>query len=72
MFYVLAISLAAMRIYGSLFYFFIDIRYDLFGNLLPPILKLNMGAVQCWILFELGLKVTLNIRLTKNLQKSVG
>ena len=44
---------------------------EIFGSLLAPILKLNIGFVQCWILVELGLKVTLNIKQTESLQKSV-
>ena len=71
MFYILTISLAAMRIYGSSFYFFILIEKELFGQLLIPIIKLNLGAVQCWMLFELGLRVSLNIKLMANLQRCV-
>ena len=69
--YILAICLAAMRFYTSFFYFFIAVRYELFGLELTPILKLNLGLVQCWILFELGLKVTINIRMTESLKQSI-
>ena len=72
MFYVLTIWLVAMRVYSSFFFLLLMIESDLFGDLLIPILKLNIGLVQCWILFELGLRVTLNIRQTEILQENVG
>ena len=59
MFYVLTICLATMRIYNSVFLFFIIVEKEIFGSLLDAILKLNIGLVQCWILFELALKETL-------------
>ena len=68
LFYILTIWLAAMRIYVSFFYFTIYQNYELLGDLLTPIIKLNLGVVQCWMLFELGLKVTLNIRLVDALK----
>ena len=37
---------------------------------MTAILKLNLGAVQCWTLIELGLRVNLNIKLTETLKKS--
>ena len=70
MFYILTICLAVVRIYFSFFYFVLVAENETFGNLLPSIIKLNLGVVQCWILFELGLKVNLNIKLTENLQKN--
>ena len=70
MFYILTIWLSSMRIYTSLFYFFYVLKGDIVAYLLTPILNLNVGAVQCWILFELGLKVTLNIRLVESLQRN--
>ena len=60
--YILTIGLAVMRIYDSIFFLFTHLKFDLFGWLLVPIMKLNLGAVQCWILFELGLSVSLNIK----------
>ena len=67
MFYILTIWLAAIRIFKSYFFFYTQMSAGLLGDLLAPILKLNIGAVQCWILIELGLKITLNIRLTESL-----
>ena len=67
-FYILAISLAATRIYTCIFKFFLKESNEIFGELFPPILKLNLGAVQCWILFELGVRIHLNIRLTERLK----
>ena len=71
MFYILTICLAVVRIYFSFFYFVVVANNGIFGNLLHPVIKLNLGIVQCWILLELGLRVNLNIRLTENLQKSI-
>ena len=70
LFYVLTIWLALERIYSMFFLLFVKKNQDILGVLIPPILKLNIGAVQCWILFELGLRITQNIRLTEDLEKS--
>ena len=43
--YVLIICLAAMRIYTSILNFGITLSNEIYGSLLPPILKLNIGAV---------------------------
>ena len=71
MFYILTICLAVARIYFSFFYFVILANNGIFGNLLHPVIKLNLGIIQCWILLELGLRVNLNIRLTEYVQKSI-
>ena len=70
MFYILTIWLAIMRIYNNFFFLFIITEKEIFGFLLETILKLNIGAVQCWILVEIGLRITLNIQLTRNHQQS--
>ena len=72
MLYVLIICIATMRIYFSLFYLFTNLVHDLFGWLLLPMLKINLGVVQCWILFELALRVTINIRQTESIREIVG
>ena len=71
MFYILTIWLAGMRLITSILYFRSIVEQDLFGFNLNPILKLNIGLVQCWMLFELGLQVTLSIKMTEYLQKNV-
>ena len=71
MFYILTIWLAGMRLITSILYFRTIVEQDLFGFTLNPILKLNIGLVQCWMLFELGLQVTLSIKMTEYLQKNV-
>ena len=67
MLYVLIICIAAMRIYFSLFYLFTNLVHDLFVWLLLPMLKINLGVVQCWILVELALRDALYVRLTQKL-----
>ena len=64
-FYILATSLVAIRIYYCVFLFYLVEKHELFGSLFPAILKLDLGAVQCWIIFELGVRVHLNIRHTQ-------
>ena len=44
-FYILAICLAANRIYSCVFDFYRREDHEIFGTLLPAILKLNLGAV---------------------------
>ena len=67
-FYILAICLATIRIYSCIFDLYRREVHEIFGSLLPAILKLNLGAVQCWILFELGVRIHLNIRLVESLK----
>ena len=69
MFYLFTIVLAAMRIYSSYFMFHIIVEQSLFAILLTVNLKLSIGIIQCWVLIELALKVTQNIRLTKIVEK---
>ena len=66
MFYILTIALALMRLYFSVGLFYIVLKQELFGILIKTILKLNIGAVQCWILVELALRITYNIRITES------
>lgn len=66
MFYIYTVMLALMRIYFSFFFFYIFLEYELFGILVKPILKLDIGVIQCWVLIELALKVTLNIRVVES------
>ena len=68
--YILVICLATARIYSCVFDFYLWEDSEIFGSLLPAILKLNLGAVQCWILFELGVRINLNIRLTESLKSN--
>ena len=44
-FYILAICLATIRIYQSIFEFYMREEHEIFGVLFPPIFKLNLGAV---------------------------
>ena len=70
MFYILTILLAIIRIYSSSCFFYDMKNLEIIGFLMTAILKLNLGAVQCWTLIELGLRVNLNIKLTEALKKS--
>lgn len=70
-FYILVIMLASFRIYDSFFYFCVGDNMIFIVIILNPTLKLNIGAVQCWVLIELALKVTLNIRLTESNNKQL-
>ena len=62
LFYVLTISLVLERLYYTICFFWVIEEKELFGHLLKVIIKINLGVVQCWILFELGLRITLDIR----------
>ena len=67
LFYVLTSWLAVMRVYWSFCFFINIVEQDLFGFLLLPMLKLNVGVIQCWILVELTLRDALYVRLTQKL-----
>ena len=71
LFYVLTISLVLSRIYYTICFFWVIEEKELFGHLLKVIIKINLGVVQCWILFELGLRITLDIRQMRQSTSSI-
>lgn len=64
-FYVLAILLSISRLYYSFWYFYVQYSYGIIGHLSKPILVINLGVVQCWMLFELSLRLKENLDLSK-------
>ena len=68
-FYVIVIMLASLRIYFSVFYFYGKLYHDYFGYLMKPLLNLNLGVVQCWILFELALRINENVKQMKQINQ---
>ena len=56
-FYILAICSSIMRIYGSFWFFYIYTESEIFGYLFNPVLAIDLGVVQCWMLIELGLRI---------------
>ena len=67
MFYIVLILLATIRVYYSIFFFYGYKSYDYIGYLMKPILTINLGVTQCWILFELAVRIDQNIKLTAKL-----
>ena len=56
MFYALAVLLTLSRIWEIIFVLKFEMETNIF-NSLQPFLKIEMGFVQCWILFELSLLI---------------
>ena len=69
-FYILTVILTLFRIYFSFFYFYDIHHVDILGVLFKPVLKINMGLAQCWILTELSLIISESILYTKTKQVS--
>ena len=67
MFYIVIILLALVRMYFSLFYFYERTHAAYFGDLMKPILNLNLGVIQCWILLELALRINESIKFTASI-----
>ena len=65
MFYIVVILLASLRIYFSIWYFYGKVQADYISDLMKPILNINLGVVQCWILFELSLRINESIYFTE-------
>ena len=64
-FYALTVWLMLMRIYFCLFYLTIIENESIVGSCFKPILKLDIGLVQCWILIELSLRISKSIKQTE-------
>ena len=67
MFYIFVIILALVRIYFCLWFFYGRMQLDYVGYLFKPIVNLNLGLTQCWILFELALRISESIKHTERI-----
>ena len=67
LFYVLVIWLTILRIYYCIYYFNIWINADIIGSEMKNVLKINIGLVQCWILFEFSLRISESIEDNKSI-----
>ena len=65
LFYVLTILLTVVRIWYSIF-FFGFIMYQYVIAVIMPILYINMGLNQCWMLFELSLRVRRSLWISES------
>ena len=68
-FYIIVILLSIARFYFTIWCLPQVIDRILFTAEIMPILKVNLGFVQCWILTELYMRIKLSTRLT-DLRKS--
>ena len=64
LFYFLTVVLTGLRIYYAIWFFQQRTDQHLFLPILTPIVKINIGLVQCWMLYELSLRVQQSIRLS--------
>ena len=64
-FYVIAVLLTLTEIYYSIWILYESVNKIFFAYEFKPILMINMGLIQCWIMLELSLRLKLNIRITE-------
>ena len=69
MFYLLTILLTALHLQYMIWFFGEIINQWIYALILMPILKINMGVDQCWIMYELSLRIQLNIDTHEEQQK---
>ena len=63
-FYVLALFLSAIRTLNYINYFKDNLEVRIADYMLAPILNINLGLVQCWMLIELSMRIQQNISVT--------
>lgn len=57
LFYLVAVTLTLARLYYSLFVFY-EFTDNFFAiNQMMPVLKIELGLVQCWMMLELSLRI---------------
>ena len=61
LFYILTVWLIMMRIYYSVWYFNVWINSEIVVAEYKNVLKINLGLVQCWLLYELSLRISESI-----------
>ena len=61
-FYLLTMWLSLSEAYSSIFMFYILDQEEIYGLAMRPMIKLNMGVIQCWMLVELALRITDDLR----------
>ena len=64
-FYLLAMPLCVVRFYGAIWYFTTIFYYGIFAILEPPTLKAMIGIDQAWIMSELCIRISSNMKLLK-------
>ena len=69
-FYVLTVLLTGLHLQYMLWFFGEIINQWVFALILMPVVKINMGLDQCWILYELSLRIQQSIRITRQRQES--
>ena len=62
-FYYLVVLLAMLRLQWSImFYWYLIVSQD-FTLLLEPVLLINIGIIQCWMILEIALRITQDLKL---------
>ena len=64
-FYLLTIILTVLRFYYAIWFFYERENQYVTPLLMVPILKINMGFIGCWMLFELSLFIDHSYNLSK-------
>ena len=69
-FYLLAMFLSLLEAYVNFSLFFVVCNRRTFAVEMRPIIKIAIGIVQCWMLFELALRINLEIKTTDSMRLS--
>ena len=70
-FYLLTMMLSLTEAVFNVFLFYAVRHQSAFLVNMRPIIKLELGIIQCWILFELALRITQDLNQTDRIQKSI-
>ena len=68
-FYLLTIWLSLSEAHFNIFFFKSTTEQKVYELNMRPILKLIMGIIQCWMLFELALRITQELRRTERISR---
>ena len=69
-FYLIAMFLSLTEAYVNFCLFFVLQKRRSFALEMRPILKISIGIVQCWMLFELALRINLEIKTTETVTRT--
>ena len=70
-FYALVVLISVVRMTYAIFFFYERKNQELIGYIIKPILKINLGIVQCWMLVELSLRIQQSIKFTNMLKNQM-
>ena len=68
MFYILTVILTLLHLQYMIWWFGEILNQWVFALVLMPVVKINMGFDQCWVMYELSLRVQENIQRCNSIE----